>query len=251
MPAQPNHPRSPSPQPRLAGVVFDLYGTLVDGGFAERDAVAHAMAHDLGVDPAAFAAAIRETFEERVRGRTGSLQDTVRMLAERVGGAPAPAAVEAAAERRLALTRRLLEADKTTLGVLDRLRAAGLALGLVSDCSNETPTAWAVSPLASRFQGVAFSCLLGVRKPEPAIYLHTLGQLQLAPAACVFVGDGESHELTGAAALGMRAVRVRPLGAAAADRHEDDVGFAGDEIGSLTELLVLPEVAARIGGAGD
>ena len=65
------------------------------------------------------------------------------------------------------MTRELLVADDQTLTVLDALREAGFRLGLVSDSSIETPTAWPGCPLASRIEVTAFSCLLDVRKPHP------------------------------------------------------------------------------------
>jgi len=64
-------------------------------------------------------------------------------------------------------------------------------------------------PLASRIAATGFSCLLGVRKPHPGIYLHVTRRLGVAPEQCLYVGDGDSRELSGAAALGMTALRIR------------------------------------------
>ena len=63
------------------------------------------------------------------------------------------------------------------LAILQALRQAGFLTGLVSDCTIETPTQWPNSSLARLLQATAFSCLLGVRKPDPAIYLHAVAQL--------------------------------------------------------------------------
>jgi putative hydrolase of the HAD superfamily len=224
-------------------VVFDLRGTLVPGmPPSVRDAVSHEMAADLGVDPAAFAAAYGDSYRERFVGATGTLEETVVLLAGRCGGSPAASAVRRAAARRLDLVRRLLEPDAAARAVLDELAARGLRLALVSDSSVETPEVWPGSPLARRIPITAFSCVVGARKPDPELYLHAVRQLGVPAQECVYVGDGGGGELTGAAALGMRAIRL-DTGARPADRYDDDAAFAGDEITMLAELLALPELS--------
>jgi putative hydrolase of the HAD superfamily len=224
--------------PRAA--LFDLYGTLISPGPASaRTAVVRAMAAELGADPDAYVAAVRESFDERARGKLGGLEETLLVLAGRVGATPAPAAVARAAVLRLSFARRLLNAPCETLGVLGSLCQAGVLTALVSDCTIETPTQWPTSSLARLMQATAFSCLLGVRKPDPGIYLHAVAQLGVAPEECLFVGDGGSRELTGAAALGMRAVRLLRPGEEEADRYDHDVAFTGEAITALAGLLAL------------
>ncbi len=227
-----------------AAVVFDLWGTLVPGmPPSVRDAVSHEMAADLGVDPVAFAAAYGDSYRERFLGATGTLEETVTLLAGRCGASPAAPAARRAAARRLDLVRRLLEPDAAALSVLDELVARGLRLALVSDSSVETPEVWPDSPLARRIPVTAFSCVVGARKPDPALYLHAVRQLGVPAQQCVYVGDGGGGELTGAATLGMRAIRLSTGGARPTDRYDDDAAFAGDEIASLDELLALPELS--------
>ncbi|MCX6363868.1 MAG: HAD family hydrolase [Actinobacteria bacterium] len=224
-----------------AAVLFDLWGTLVPAiPPSERDAVSREMAVDLGVDGTAFAAAYRDSYRERFLGVTGSLEETVRALAEACGGAPTVAAVTAAAARRLDLTRRLLESDDPTLAVLDGLLDAGLPLALVSDSSVETPSLWPESPLSERIWVTAFSCLLGVRKPDPAVYLHAARELDVGPTDCLFVGDGDGRELSGAADLGMQVVRLRVPGDDPSARYDDDRSFTGPTITALNDLLKMP-----------
>ena len=220
-------------------VLFDLFGTLVPAGGSARGAVLLAMAAELGADPDAFVAAARDSFGERARGKLGGLEETLLVLAGRVGAAPRPADVAKAAGIRLSFTRRLLSAPCETLGVLGSVRQAGLLTGLVSDCTIETPTVWPNSSLARLVQATSFSCLLGVRKPDPGIYLHAVSRLGVAPEECLFVGDGGSRELTGAQALGMRAVRLLRAGEEEADRYDHDAAFTGEAIATLSDVLGL------------
>ena len=73
--------------------------------------------------------------------------------------------------------------------------------------SGERPS----SPLAPHFGFAAFSCHVGHAKPAPEIFLACLSKLEVAPAECVFVGDGGSDELAAAGRLGITAVQYTGL----------------------------------------
>jgi len=221
----------------VRAAVFDLWGTLVPSPVARRDGVCRAMGADLDVDPDAYAAAYRSSYSERFTGTLGSLDETVLELARRCGGDPDGTAVARAARRRVELTREMLVASAETLAVLDELALRGFCLGLVTDSSAETPRLWAETPLASRFGAMTFSCLLGKRKPDPAIFLATLECLGVRPNEAVYVGDGGGGELTAAERLGMLAIRLQT---GPEERYDDDSGFLGTEVASLQELLVQP-----------
>ena len=224
---------------RPSAILFDLWGTLIAPRVERRDAVSRLIARDPSVAPDAFLAAVPASHAERFVSGTGSLVETLRLLARHCGGEPDDAALARAAARRLAMTRELLVADDETLTVLDTLRERGLALGLVSDSSIETPTAWFDSALAQRFVATAFSCLVGARKPDPAIYLAVTRQLGVEPDVCLYVGDGDGHELSGAASLGMTAVRLAGFAGPRGGHDDDDVAFAGPEIARLRDLFDL------------
>ncbi|ROQ39801.1 putative hydrolase of the HAD superfamily [Frondihabitans sp. PhB188] len=219
-----------------SAVLFDLYGTLAPGGTrATRDAVSLQVADDLGVDPTAFCDLVRDTFLDRTLGRLGSLEETLRTLAGRLGGSPDDAAVERAVGRRLGMTASLLE-QTWALEVLDELRDRGYALALVSDCSVETAVVWPTTALAERFQTAAFSSVHGVKKPDARLYRAATDVLGVEPEECVYVGDGGSTELPGAAALGMRAIWLDHPGN---DGGAADPGWSGEAIHELRELLGL------------
>lgn len=235
-----------------SAVVFDLNDTLVHGGDrALREAVSHAMARDLEVDPEAFAAAVRDSFDARCRGVLGDLHQSVTRLAAGLGANPDPAAVRAAAERRLHLERSLLIATPRVLESLDRLHRKGLRLGLVSDCSAETPQLWHTTRLAHRFDVAVFSCELGVRKPDPSLYLAATAALGVLPEECLYVGDGASDELAGAERVGMTALRLRledadPDPATVSDRRKfyGLRPWDGPSIAHIAELDPLLHAAA-------
>ncbi|MGY4907845.1 HAD family hydrolase [Micromonospora aurantiaca (nom. illeg.)] len=209
-------------------VVFDLFHTLVHGADDERDRVVGEMALVVGVDPAALVAAYHATWRDRLVRWNAA--ETVRILAGRLGGAPTDEQVARAAAHRLTLAHRVLgRVSPATLDVLDALRERGHRLALISNATSETAEAWPGGPLARRFDVTVFSCEAGLAKPDPAIYRAAAQRLGVAPADCVYVGDGADGELAGAAAAGMTVIRTT--------EHQDtDPGWIGPVIANLGDL---------------
>jgi len=225
----------------IAAVLFDLYGTLAPGGTkALRDLNSCEVAAELGLDADEFSEAIRVTFQARTLGALGSLDDTIRHLAQQLGVSPDAAAIERAVERRVEMTRLLIDST-WALDVLDELRGRGLPLGLVSDCSAETAIVWGSTALSARFDAHAFSCEHGVKKPDARLYEVVTTALGVDPRECLYVGDGGSTELPGATALGMRAVWLDHPGN---EGGTSGVEWEGESVGELGEILHLLTPAA-------
>ncbi|SCG72643.1 HAD family hydrolase [Micromonospora humi] len=212
-------------------VILDLFHTLLHGADDERDRVVGEMALVVGVDPAALVTAYHATWRDRLV--RWDAEETVRVLAGRLGGTPTGAQVARAADHRRALARRVLErAPATTLDVLDALRADGHPLALISNATSETAEAWPGGPLARRFDVAVFSCEAGLAKPDPAIYRLAAERLGVAPGDCVYVGDGADGELAGAAAVGMTVLRTT-------EHNDTDPSWGGPAISGLGELPAL------------
>jgi len=208
--------------------VFDLFHTLVDGADGDRDRVVGEMAVMIGADPVSLRRAYRDSWSERLM--RWSVEETIRILAGRLGVDPSDEAVARAAAHRRALARRVLDAvAPATLEALDALRAGGARLALVSNATAEAAEAWPACALASRFDVAVFSSVLGVGKPDPRIYLAAAEALGVAPADCVYVGDGADGELAGAAAVGMRVVRT-------VEHKDTDPTWPGPVIQTMRDL---------------
>lgn len=110
---------------------------------------------------------------------------------------------------------------------------------LISDCTHELPAFLPSLPVAPLLDAQIFSVELGVCKPDPEIYLAACHRLGVAPTDCLYVGDGGSHELTGAAAVGMTPVRLTAPDLANHLVFDADTHFAGRTISSLTDVLTL------------
>jgi putative hydrolase of the HAD superfamily len=223
-----------------AAVVFDFYGTLTPGRrLADQVAARREQAVALGVDPAAFDAELTATLDARFRGVGGDIGGSLRWVAQRLGATPAADAVQRAAEIRLASERGFGTPRPEAADVLRELRARGRRIGVVSDCSAELPEYFPSLSVAQHVDAPVFSFRTGHRKPAPENYLACCAALDVAPQACLYVGDGGSGELAGARAVGMRAVHLAVPDEVEAVVYERHAEWDGEVITSLADVLAL------------
>ena len=127
---------------------------------------------------------------------------------------------------------------------LQKLRAGGLKLGLVSN------TAWPASahdPDLVKF-GIKeyldcriYSCELGWEKPAPQIFHAALECMGFAPQETAFVGDFLRYDIKGAQGVGMKGIWKRIEG-----RPEalDDYSITPDA--TITRISELPDVLEKL-----
>ena len=223
--------------PAYRAVLFDFFGTLTR---SVRRGPQHAeIARTLGCDPEIVRGVLDRTFHSRARGTFGSAEAALRWVSEQAGGSPRPAQLQAALPARIDAVRADTRLRDEAVPTLTAIRERGLLTGLISDCTYELPAFLPGLPIAPLLDARVFSVEFGACKPDPAIYLAACEQLGVAPDECVYVGDGGSRELTGAAAVGMTPVR---LAAPDLRNHlvfDADHDFAGLEVEYLTDLLDL------------
>ena len=145
----------------------------------------------------------------RALGRVVDAVEAMRLVAHSID----PTIPDERIHRAVAMRQRcfelgLIEVEPLILDALDRLRAAGIRTGLVSDAAADDVESWDRSPLAARLDVAVFSYRVGVRKPDARIYRLALDSLGISPADALFVGDGGSNEHRGARDLGMQTVLV-------------------------------------------
>jgi putative hydrolase of the HAD superfamily len=198
-------------EPLPHAVLFDLFHTLVRVPSAESIGETP-VPELLGVPADEW---YRRFYDEDVSGRCiGRVEacDAMRRVTHSMDPAVPEERIRAAVEsRRRCFGIGLVEIEPETLSALDRLRAAGVRIGLVSDAAADDVETWAQSPLRSRFDVVVFSYEVGVRKPDRRIFEFALDALAVAARDAIFVGDGGSDEHRGARAVGLRTVFVTRL----------------------------------------
>lgn len=218
-------------------VVFDFYGTLTpispDSVWTEHAAL---LAAALGVHVQALDAVLSETFSQRMTGAIGRLRQTIQVLAERLGVRLSEQQLDAAVMVRRKLLESMFALRPEAEPAIRKLRQLGMKIGLLSDCSFELPDSWHKLPLARLVDAPVFSCVEGTRKPDPRLFRTVAANLGVQPAECVYVGDGGGRELTGASAVGMRAVLLAGPDWRRHHAHDEEADWAGPRIASLTEL---------------
>jgi len=125
-----------------------------------------------------------------------------------------------AAEVADALCRRFTEPLRArgclcedAVPVLQRLRAAGIQTGLVSNTPWGSPgDLWRADldrlGLSEWLDATVFCTDVGWRKPARPIFEQVLAQLGVAPRQCLFVGDDPRWDLAGPQRMGMEAVLI-------------------------------------------
>ncbi|MQA84935.1 MAG: HAD-IA family hydrolase, partial [Streptosporangiales bacterium] len=224
----------------VQAVVFDFFGTLTPGVTATSQETAHRrVAACLGLAEAAYLRAVAASWPQRCTGALGDIAETLRWLARECGGHPDEDAVSTACQIRRDAMRDQARLRPEAADVCGELVRRGLRLGLMSDCTHELPEIWPSLPVAPYFDAVVFSVEAGVRKPDPAMYTLACEGLGVEPAECLYVGDGGGNELTGATAMGMRAVQLAAPDNAGAFVHDREQGWRG---AAVTGLRAVPSL---------
>ncbi|CAN5657944.1 hexitol phosphatase HxpA [soil metagenome] len=185
----------------ISGVLFDLDNTLIDRdiafrGWAEWYVSAHLAIADeplrraevdwlvtldqqFGPNSATFAA-IHSKYPDRVESVEALAMDFVADL-----------------------RHHILPLDVPTIALLHDLATAGIPWGIVT---NGSPTQLKKIERVglTGAKCVMVSGILGIRKPEPGIFLAAAEGLGVAPENILFVGDNVEADILGAANVGMK-----------------------------------------------
>ncbi len=98
--------------------------------------------------------------------------------------------------------------------VVAELHKRGYTLGIISNLigTREIPEWLGAENFAPFFKSVVLSSVLGIRKPDPAIYLEAARQAGVEPGRCAYVGDNLKRDVTGtrAAGFGMLVIMISP-----------------------------------------
>ena len=187
----------------IRAVIFDMYETLITH-YKSPLCFSMQLAEAAGIPLERFQALWFPTDVARSTGRL-TLEAALADILSRCG-VDADTRLRALVEKRSAIKRDcFLHLHEEILPMLDGLRTRGLRIGLVSNCYSEEAAAIRESDLFPRFDAAMLSWEQGIQKPDPEIFLRCTQALGVAPQECLYVGDGGSHELEAAQALGMQA----------------------------------------------
>lgn len=200
---------SAAPQGPVTAVLFDFAGVLTSSPWGPMTA---AGGGDLSLLIGAYDEDGDHPWHQVERGEI-SIGEWATEVARR--------AAEAGKEVDFSILQAMLGEMTVHVQVVERvrtLREEGYRLGLITNNVREAADSWrALVPVDDLFDVVVDSSSVGMRKPNPAIYLHTLELLGVAdPAQAVFLDDSPGN-VAGAVKAGLRAIHVDDPDAALAE----------------------------------
>ena len=224
---------------RYSAVIFDLFGTLIDtSSRAAYEKILGKMAVILSAPSQEFTQLWFDTFNLRTTGALISPEGNIEHICRHLGVSFTDSQLKQASRIRFNFTVESLVPRPDALALLGFLRENKYRVGLISDCSTEVPTTWKDTPFAPLIEAPIFSCVAGVKKPDPRIYRMALDRLGVAAKDCLYIGDGSSRELSGAQEVGMHPVLIRVPHEMSADAYRiDEEEWQGQTISSLREVL--------------
>jgi putative hydrolase of the HAD superfamily len=227
---------------KYEAVIFDFFGTLVPiYTVNSHNEMLSVMADKIGIPSDFFIDRWLGTFSERVTGKLPDVYSNIMKICNEFGASPPKEQCDVAVEMRLEYSKNHIYPKKHAISTLSRIKALGFKLGLITDCSSELPSIWQETEFAPYFDVTLFSCMEGIKKPDPSIYKKACTLLNVIPENCLYIGDGGSNELTGAKNVGMKPVLIF-------DNNEqgnpnshrvDGEEWGGTVIYSLSEVLGL------------
>jgi len=230
---------------KYKAVIFDLFGTLIDKfSLREGNSILRQMASVLSAPADDFVQLWFDTFDTRGLGGFKSIEANIEYICQKLVIQPDKNQTQTASEMHFDYTARSLKARPQAIEVLTYLKSYGYRTGLITNCSIEIPSMWSDTPFDPLIDVAIFSASVGVQKPDPPIYKLALEQLAVKPEDCLYIGDGDCQELTGAAAVGMQPVLIRDPDEDSSDVHRVDYegqNWNGPVITSLGEVSNLLE----------
>jgi putative hydrolase of the HAD superfamily len=204
---------------RIAGVLFDCYGTLVDILTDEGDPATYRtlarwlLYQGVLIEPEA----LRSVYDERVKSAlaTSPLEHPDIRIEEVFAGICADyrsgdvlpwLGIHAARTFRAASLRHLAPL-RESLRLLDAWGDVPFALVSNGQRVFSEPEL-AATGLAGRFAVVLFSSDIGIQKPNPEIFRRALAGLGIEAGKALFVGDSHENDIVPAEALGMQALHI-------------------------------------------
>jgi putative hydrolase of the HAD superfamily len=224
-------------------VIFDLFGTLVNDFAMSVGQTYTELADALQVPIEQFMPLWRQTTKMRSDGTFQTVEAGIEHVCGIMGVRVGAEQMTKAVEIRLEQARRALEPRPEAVATLARLKDDGYKIGLLSNCSVEIPIVWPETLFADLIETAVFSCRARLMKPDPRIYHVACERLGVMPERCLYVADGENHELAAAAKVGLHSVLIRNSSRDnGSELLREAREWPGSAISTLSDVLTLPDV---------
>ncbi len=119
--------------------------------------------------------------------------------------------------------------DVTESGLLDQLQNSGVVLGVISNWDSRLPAILKNTGLASYFNFILASTVVGSAKPDAGIFNEALQRAGVSAEQACHIGDEPATDIEGARNVGMHSILI--------DRKGHHNGEAVTKVESFHELL--------------
>src|SRR5207249_3735447 len=161
----------------------------------------------------------------------------VQLLRRALGHEPEDSLVEEAIKMIVSARAENAVVFPDSKPLLEKLSKRKIMLGIISNVSSHEVAVEILRKvgLLEYFDRVVTSAFVGIRKPDPGIFLYALMQFKLQSREAVIVGDSERHDVWGGRITGMKTVLVskRPVAASIADYRFASLAEASTTLASL------------------
>src|SRR4029453_15257966 len=194
---------------KFKAIIFDLFGTLVDDFGFSVGQMHQEMAAPLAVPYEQFMALWGQTAKMRIIGAFETVEANIKYVCDTIKVSPTAEQLEKAVEFRRKYIGQALRPRPDGISTVNELKNKGHKIGLLSNCSIEIPILWQETAFAELFDTTIFSSREGIKKPDARIFILACERLGTMPGSCLYIADGEDHELKAAASVGLYPVLIR------------------------------------------
>ena len=242
----------------LQGVIFDLGSTLINSESdhhwgrvlprMRRDLWDHIVASGYRLDPQAFLNRFDENFRAYDEQRQASFVEyTIAFVLNRtlseLGAAPLDGeALAGATQAYYAYSETLWKITPGAHDALERLRALGLRVGLLSNAGDAANIERLIDKFELRayLDPIVISANTGIRKPNPRAFERVLEPWGLGPESAVMVGDTLGADILGAQLLKMRHIWLTAYAGHTANlAHRDTIvpEASAEDLAQVVDLI--------------
>ena len=221
----------------IKGIVFDLYDTLIHLENEEYRRLEELFAAEVGVDYDTYRTTWRKYMPHRMKGDIKTLRDMVEVLLKDLKLPCNSRKLNKLEQMQINTLMSTIRFYHDVDNLLSSLKDRGLTLTLLSNTSHNSENVLEIIPWMHHFEHVVLSHKIGIIKPDPRIYLIALTNMGLEPNKCLFVGDGGSMELDGAANVGMVTAKVMQPGQNQTFSRSERADYFIDSIHEVPELV--------------
>ena len=221
-------------------VIFDLFGTLVDDFVSSVGQMHQEMATALALPYEQFIRLWGQTAKLRIIGAFDTVEANIKYVCDTMNVHPGAEQISNAVEIRMKYIRQALQPRPDAVTTLRQLKEQSYKIGLLSNCSIEIPILWPETTFADLVKSPVFSSREHLKKPDPRIYHLACERLGATPENCLYIADGEDHELAAAAKVGLHPVLIRTsVQKTSGGSHQEAREWQGTTIAGLAEVLNL------------